>query len=172
VACVDPSADCESIANTLKLNAATAFPSGRARSTRHAQQGARRARQEGARRARRAAEREDAEGAGGGREAAVVGVQERVVDAVEGRRLAGRRRANQELRRALKQTGDAYGKLAAAASSGNKRAYAKATRKVQTSEAGRRPRAADDPGRGLQDRGRVSGFTPPGLPEPISARYT
>ena len=28
VACVDPSADCESIANTLKLNGGTAFPVG------------------------------------------------------------------------------------------------------------------------------------------------
>ncbi len=43
--------------------------------------------------------------------------------------------ANQELVSALKQTGDAYGKLASAASSGNKGAYTQASRKVQTSEA-------------------------------------
>ena len=43
--------------------------------------------------------------------------------------------ANRELTSALKQTGNAYGKLASAASSGNKGGYAQASRKVQTSEA-------------------------------------
>ena len=63
----------------------------------------------------------------------------------------GRRAANQQLASALKQTGDAYGKLASAASSGNKSAYKKASRRCRRGAGGRR-RAAATPGRGLQDR--------------------
>ena len=153
LACVDPSADCEAIANTLKLNAGTAFPVGPSKDYAAALSktlgGLDKKVAVGA---QGAAEREDAEGAGRGREAAASAYKDAVGDAVEGRRLARPTRpSTSELASALKQTGGAYGKLASAAWSGNKGAYRRRVARCSRGGSGG-PRAADDPGGGLQDR--------------------
>ena len=128
VACVDPSADCESIANTLKLNARDGVP-GRAEQGVRERRWARRSagstrRCKSGRKALRSAKTPKAQAA------AAKGLSSAYKDAVglglEARGLARpTRAANQQLASALKQTGDAYGKLASAASSGNKCAYSR-----------------------------------------------
>ena len=122
VACVDPGADCETIANTLKLNAGTAFPVGPSKEYAAGLGKVLGALDKKVKSGRkRAGRREDAEGAGRRGEGPLVRVQRRVGVGLEARGLARRRdRQRSSSRAALKQTGGAYGKLAAAASSGNK----------------------------------------------------
>jgi hypothetical protein len=136
VACVDPSADCESIANTLKLTGATAFPVGPSKayaSTLSKALGGLDKKVQSGRKALRSAKTPKAQAAAAKQlSAAHKSASSTLSKAGVSPADAA---ANQELASALKQTGDAYGKLASAASSGNKGAYAKASRKVQTSEA-------------------------------------
>ena len=93
VACVDPSADCESIANTLKLNAGTAFPVGPSK-----EYAAGLGKTLGTLDKKVAAGRKalqgaiDPEGAGGRGEGSLRRVQERLGVGLEARGLAGRPR--------------------------------------------------------------------------------
>ena len=136
MACVDPGADCESIANTLKLNAGTAFPVGPSKDY-----AAGLGKTLGgldkkvAGRPRRAAGREDPEGAGRGGEGPLRRLQRAASAAVSKLEVSpADAAANAQLASALKETGDAYGKLAAAAASGNKSGYEKARAAVQRAE--------------------------------------
>jgi hypothetical protein len=135
VACVDPGADCESIANTLKLNAGTAFPIGpgkdyaadlgktlggldkKVKAGRKALQGADTPKAQAAAAKRLA-------GAYKAASADVTKLEVSPADAA----------VNASLAAALKQTGDAYAKLGSAASSGNKPAYEKAKTAVQQAQ--------------------------------------
>jgi serine/threonine protein kinase len=136
VACVDPTADCETIANTLKLNAGTAFPVGPSKA--YAAQlgkalGGLNTKVKAGRRALASAKAPKAQAAAARQlssafKSTSAGLSKAKVSPADAA-------ANGQLTATLKQTGDAYGKLAAAASSGNKSAYAAASRKVQTSEA-------------------------------------
>ncbi len=135
VACIDPSADCESIANTLKLNGGTAFPVGpnkayadslgkilggldkKATAGRKALEGADTPKQQ-------AAAAKDLSAAYKSASSQVSKLEVSPADAT----------ANAALATALKKTGDAYGKLASAASSGNDSAYKKASKQVEAGE--------------------------------------
>jgi len=137
LACVDPGVDCEGIANTLKLKAGTAFPVGPSKeyaaaigkvlggldkkvsSGRAALQGAKTPKAQ-ARAAKRLAS------AYTSASASVSKLKVSPADATTNQRLAA----------SLKQTGQAYGKLGAAARSGSKRGYAKARTAVQRGEQG------------------------------------
>ena len=163
VACVDPSADCESIANTLKLNGATAFPVGPSKeyaSTLSKALGGLDKKVQSGRKALQSAKTPKAQAAAAKQLSSAL--QGRLGHAVEGRRLAGRRRRQpgagvraQADRRRLRQArvGGLVGQQ------GRLREG-----EPQGADLGGSggPRAADDPGRGLQDRRRVSGFTPTG----------
>jgi protein kinase-like protein len=135
VACVDPSADCESIANTLKLNAGNAFPVGPSKEyaaglgktlgSLDKQVAAGRKELQGASTPKaQAAAAKDLSAAYKSASASVAKLEVSPAD----------RSANQQLASALKETGNAYGKLASAASSGSKSAYSKATKQVQQGE--------------------------------------
>jgi hypothetical protein len=149
VACVDPTADCETIANTLKLNAGTAFPVGPSKA--YAAQlgkalGGLNTKVKAGRQALASAKSRKAQAAAARQlssafKSTSAGLSKAKVSPADAA-------ANGQLVAALKQTGNAYGKLAAAASSGNKSAYSAASRKVQTSQAAV-PRAL----RGLQAAG-------------------
>jgi hypothetical protein len=135
VACVDPSADCESIANTLKLNAGTAFPVGpskeyaaglsktlgtlnkKVQAGRKALRGADSPKQQAA----------AAKGLSNAYKSASASISKLETSPAD-------TAANQDLASALKATGNAYGKMAAAASSGNKGAYGKASDAVEKAE--------------------------------------
>jgi hypothetical protein len=135
VACVDPSADCESIANTLKLNAGTAFPVGpskdyaaglgkalggldkKVKAGRGALQKARTPKAQ-------AAAAKDLAAAYKSASASISKLEVSPADAS----------VNQALASSLKATGNAYAKLGATASSGSKRAYNKARTAVQRAE--------------------------------------
>ena len=135
LACIDPGTDCEAIADTLKLNAGTAFPVGpskdyaaglgkalgglnkKAKSARGKLRGAKTPKAQAAAAASLASAYNAAS-------KAVAGLKVSPADSA----------ANTQLAAALKETGAAYGKLAAAARSGNKSAYAKASRAVQQGE--------------------------------------
>ena len=136
VACVDPSADCESIANTLKLNAGTAFPVGPSKEYAAGLGKTLGTLDKKANAGRKAlAGRGHPEGAGGRGEGPLGRVQQRRRRRSRSSRSRRPTRAvNQQLAPALKQTGNAYGKLASAASSGNKSAYNKARASVQSAE--------------------------------------
>jgi serine/threonine protein kinase len=135
VACVDPGADCESIANTLKLNAGTAFPVGpsedyaaglgktlggldkKVKAGRRALQGADTPKAQAAAAKRLATAYKSAS-------ADVSKLEVSPADAA----------VNQELAAALKQTGNAYAKLGSAASANNDGAYGKARTAVQQAQ--------------------------------------
>jgi hypothetical protein len=135
LACVDPGADCEAIANTLKLNAGTAFPVGpskdyaadvgkvlgglnkQVKSGRGDMRSAKTPKAQAAATARVAS-------AYTGASKAVAGLQVSPADAANNAQLAA----------SLKETGAAYGKLAAAAKSGSKSRYEKAKTPVQQGE--------------------------------------
>jgi hypothetical protein len=136
VACVDPSADCESIANTLKLNGGTAFPIGPSKEyagTLSKALGGLDKKVQSGRKALRSAKTPKAQAAAAKRLSSAYKSASATLSKADVSPADAA--ANQELASALKRTGDAYGKLASAASSGNKGAYSKASRKVQTSEA-------------------------------------
>jgi len=135
VACLDPSADCESIANTLKLNAGTAFPLGpskdyaaglgKALGTLDKKVSAgRKALQSASTPKAQAAAAKDLSAAYRSASASVSKLDVSPADSA----------ANEQLAAALKATGNAYGKMAAAASSGNKSAYKKASKQVEDAE--------------------------------------
>ena len=135
VACVDPKADCESIANTLKLNAGTAFPVGPSK-----EYAAGLGKTLGALDKKVSAGREALEKAGTPKAQAAA-----AKDLAAAYRTASASisklevspadsAANQQLAAALKETGNAYAKLAATASAGNKAAYKKAGQQVQEAE--------------------------------------
>jgi hypothetical protein len=135
VACVAPTADCETIANTLKLKSGTAFPVGpskdyvaslgkilgRLGKTMKAQQSA-----------LQSAKSPKAQAAAAGRLAAASTGASAAVSTLKV--SPADQAANAQLAKSLKARGRAYAQLAAAARSGNKRAYAKARAKVQKSE--------------------------------------
>ena len=136
VACVDPSADCESIANTLKLNAGTAFPVGPSKAyaaelsktlgtlDKKVKAGTKALSSASTPKAQAAA----AKGLSSAYNSASSSLSSAKVSPADAA-------ANAQLAAALKATGAAYSKLAAAASSGNKAAYNKAQTQVQTAEA-------------------------------------
>ena len=135
LACVDPGADCEAIANTLKLNAGTAFAVGpskdyaadvggvlgglnkQIKSGRADMRSAKTPKAQAAATARVAS-------AYNGASKAVAGLEVSPADATNNTQLAA----------SLKETGAAYGKLAAAVRSGNKSRYEKAKTPVQQGE--------------------------------------
>jgi hypothetical protein len=137
LACVDPGADCEAIANTLKLNGGTAFPVGpskqyaadlgkalggldkQVKSGRAALRGADTPKAQAAAAARLGS-------AYNGASKAIAGLTASPADAA----------ANTQLAASLKETGAAYGKLAGAARSGSKTGFAKARTAVQQGEQG------------------------------------
>ncbi len=163
VACVDPSADCESIANTLKLNGGKAFPVGPSKeyaSTLSKTLGGLDKKVQSGRKALRGAKTPKAQAAAAKQLSSAYKSASSTLSKAEVSPADAA--ANQELVSALKQTGNAYGKLASAASSGNKSALLAGEPQGADLGGSGGPRAADDPGRGLQDRGRVSGFTPTG----------
>ena len=135
LACVDPGADCEAIADTLKLNAGTAFPVGPSKDyaaglgkvlgglNKKVKSGRSDLRSAKTPKAQAAAAA-DLASAYNAASKSVAGLEVSPADAA----------ANAQLAAALKETGAAYGKLAAAARSGNKSGYAKARRAVQQGE--------------------------------------
>jgi hypothetical protein len=136
VACVDPSADCESIANTLKLNGGTAFPVGPSKA--YASElgtalGGLDKKLKSGRAALRSAKAPKAQTAAARKLSSAY--KSTSASLSKAKVSPADVAANQQLVAALKQTGDAYGKLGSAASSGSKSGYAKASRQVQTSEA-------------------------------------
>ena len=93
VACVDPSADCESIANTLKLNGGKAFPVGPSKeyaSTLSKALGGLDKKVQSGRKALQSAKTPKAQAAAAKQLSSAY--KSAVGDAVEGRRLPGRRR--------------------------------------------------------------------------------
>ena len=135
LACVDPGADCEAIADTLKLNAGTAFPVGPSKDfaadlgktlgglDKKVKSGRGKLRSAKTPKAQASA----AAGLASAYNAAsksVAGLKVSPADAA----------ANTQLAEALKESGAAYGKLAAAARSSNKSGYAKARTAVQQGE--------------------------------------
>ena len=135
VACLDPSADCESIANTLKLNAGTAFPVGPSKDY---------AGQLG-----KVLSGLDKKAAAGRKALKSAGTPKQQAAAAKGLSSAYKDASskvsklktspadasvNRALAAALKKTGAAYGRLASAAGSSNKAAYAKASKAVQQAE--------------------------------------
>jgi hypothetical protein len=135
LACVDPETNCEAIANTLKLNAGTAFPVGPSKDYAAAlgktlggldkKVAPARAGLQGAKTPKaQAAAARTLSSAYGGAAKTLAALKISPADASINTQLSG----------ALKQTGQAYGKLAAAARSGNKRGYAKARTTVQRGE--------------------------------------
>jgi hypothetical protein len=135
VACVDPSADCESIANTLKLNAGTAFPVGPSKDYAAGlgkTLGGLDKKVQAGRKALRGAKTPKAQASAARRlsaayKSASASISKLKVSPADAA-------ANQQLAASLKATGNAYGKLASAASAGNKRAYAKARSQVGDAE--------------------------------------
>jgi serine/threonine protein kinase len=135
LACVDPETNCESIANTLKLNAGTAFPVGPSKDYAAAlgktlggldkKVAARRAALQGAKTPK-------AQAAAAGALASAYGGAAKTLAALKV--SPADESINSQLSGALKQTGQAYGQLAAAARSGNKSGYAKARTAVQRGE--------------------------------------
>jgi hypothetical protein len=135
LACVDPGTDCEAIADTLKLKTGTAFPVGPSKdyaaslgkvlgdldkkvsSGRKALQAAKTPKAQASAEARLASAYKDAS-------ASISKLDVSPADAT----------TNAQLATALRQTGTAYGQLAAAARSGSKSADAKARVAVQRSE--------------------------------------
>jgi len=135
LACVDPGADCEAIANTLKLNAGTAFPVGPSKDYAAGlgkALGALDTKVKSGRAKLRSAKTPKAQAAAAAGLASaynaastsVTGLQVSPADAT----------ANAQLAAALKETGAGYGKLAAAARSGSKSGYAQARTAVQQGE--------------------------------------
>ena len=165
LACVDPGADCEAIANTLKLNAGTAFPVGPSKEYAAGlgnMLGALNKKVKSGRKALRGAKTPKAQASAAARLASAYGS---AAKSVAGLKVSPADAAvNAQLAAALKETGEAYGKLAAAARSGSKSGYAKARTPVQQGEqavAG----ASEGSGGGLQDRhvsGVTAGATPAG----------
>jgi hypothetical protein len=132
VACVDPSADCESIANTLKLNGGTAFPVGPSKEYAAALgkilggldkkvTAGRKALQGAATPGQQSNAAKDLSAAYKSASSQVSKLESSPADSA----------INKDLASALKKTGDAYGKLASAASSNNKGAYSRASRTAQ-----------------------------------------
>jgi hypothetical protein len=135
VACVDPSADCESIANTLKLNAGTAFPVGPSKEYAAAlgkvlggldkKVAAGRKDLRGADTPKaQAAAAKDLSAAYKSAAASIAKLEVSPADAA----------VNAALAASLKKTGDAYAKLASAATAGNDSAYKKAGTAVERAE--------------------------------------
>ena len=135
VACVDPSADCESIANTLKLNAGEAFPVGPSKAYADA--------------VGKTLGTLDKKVAAGNKQLAAADTPKQQAAAAKDLSAAYKSASasisklevspadaaiNQELAASLKATGNAYGKLASAASSGKDNAYKKASNQVEDAQ--------------------------------------
>ena len=163
VACVDPSADCESIANTLKLNGGTAFPVGPSKeyaSTLSKALGGLDKKVQSGRKALQSAKTPKAQAAAAKqlssayKDAAATLSKADVspADAAANQELVVRAEADGRRLRQARVGGlvGQQGRLLAGEPQG-----------ADLGGSGG-PRAADDPGRGLQDRRRVSGFTPTG----------
>ncbi|MEA2317366.1 MAG: eukaryotic-like serine/threonine-protein kinase, partial [Solirubrobacteraceae bacterium] len=135
LACVDPGVDCEGIADTLKLNAGTAFPVGPSKEYAAAlgkTLGGLDKKVSSGRAALQGAKTPKAQAAAAGGLAAAYGAA-----AKETARLKvspADQATNTLLAASLARTGAAYGKLAAAARSSSKSGYAKARTAVQRSE--------------------------------------
>ncbi|HYI20753.1 MAG TPA: serine/threonine-protein kinase [Solirubrobacteraceae bacterium] len=135
VACVDPATDCEAIANTLKLNAGTAFPVGPSKDYAAGlgkTLGALNKKVTAGRRELQAAKTPKAQAAAAkdlssAYRAASVAASKLAVSPADAA-------ANAQFVSALKQSANAYARLSAAAASGNKSAYAKARSAVQNAE--------------------------------------
>jgi serine/threonine protein kinase len=137
VACVDPTADCEAIANTLKLNAGTAFPVGPSKSYAAAlgkTLGGLDKQVSSAHSALQKAKTPKAQAAAAGKLASAYNAAAKSLGSVKV--SPADQSVNALLTSRLKQTGKAYGGLAAAARSGSKSRYAKASRAVQSAEGG------------------------------------
>jgi hypothetical protein len=135
VACVDPTADCESIANTLKLDGGTAFPVGPSKEYASAlgkAMGALDKKVKAARKDLQGASTPKAQAAAAKQLSSAYNAAAAAVSKLEVSPADAT--VNQQLAAALKQTGGAYGKLSSAASSGNKTGYKKAGTSVQSSE--------------------------------------
>jgi hypothetical protein len=137
VACVDPTADCEAIANTLKLNAGTAFPVGPNKDYAAAlgkALGGLGKTSSSAHSALRAAKTPKAQAAAAGKLASAYNT---AAKSLGGLKVSpADEQVNALLASRLKQAGKAYAGLAAAARSGNKSGYAKASKAVQSAEGG------------------------------------
>ena len=135
LACVDPGADCEAIADTFKLNAGTAFPVGPSKDYAAGlgkALGGLNKKVKSGRGKLRSAKTPKAQAAAA---AGLASAYKATSKAVAGLKVSpADSAANAQLAAALKETGAAYGKLDAAARSGNKRAYAKARTAVQQGE--------------------------------------
>ncbi|MEA2136656.1 MAG: eukaryotic-like serine/threonine-protein kinase, partial [Solirubrobacteraceae bacterium] len=135
LACVDPETNCESIANTLKLNAGTAFPVGPNKDYAAAlgkTLGGLNKKVTPGRAALQGAKTPKAQAAAAGTLGSAYGGAAKTLAALKVSPADAS--INTQLSGALKQTGQAYGKLAAAARSGNKSGYAKARTTVQRGE--------------------------------------
>jgi hypothetical protein len=135
VACVDPSADCESIANTLKLNGGTAFPVGPSKEYASALGKTLGGLNKKVESGRKALQGADTPGQQANAAKDLSAAYKSASSQVSKLKTSPSDAAvNQDLASALKKTSDAYGKLASAASSNNKGAYTRASRTAQRSE--------------------------------------
>jgi hypothetical protein len=135
LACVDPGADCEGIANTLKLKSGTAFPVGPSKDYAAGLDkalGTLGKKVDSGREALRSAKTPKAQASAAAGLASAYGAAAKSIAGLEV--SPADTAINTQLATALKQTGAGYGKLAAAARSGNKRADAKARTTVQRAE--------------------------------------
>ena len=135
VACLDPSADCESIANTLKLNAGTAFPVGPSKAYAAGlgkTLGTLDKKVSAGRKALQGADTPKAQAAAAKDLSAAYKTASASVSKLKTSPADGA--ANEQLASALKDAGNAYAKMAAAASSGNSSAYKKASKQVEDAE--------------------------------------
>jgi hypothetical protein len=135
VACVDPGADCEPIANTLKLKAGTAFPVGPSKEYAAGlgkTLGGLDKKVGAGRKALSAAKTPKAQGAA----AAKLGsAYAGAAKSIGGLKVSpADQAANRQLAQGLRQTGQAYRRLGKAASSGSKGGYAKGRSAVQRGE--------------------------------------
>ena len=137
VACVDPTADCEAIANTLKLNTGTAFPVGPNKdyaAARGKTLGGLGKKASSAHTALQGAKTPKAQSAAAGQ---LASAYSSAAKSLGGLKVSpADESVNSLLASRLKQTGSAYAGLASAARSGNKAGYAKASKAVQGAEGG------------------------------------
>lgn len=135
IACIAPGADCEAIANTLKLNAGTPFPVGPSKEYAAAlskELGGLNSKVSSGRPALQKAKTGKAQGAAARKLAADYAD---AAKGLEGLKLSpADRAANAQLTGALKETGAAYRKLGAAAIKGDRGAYGRAGKAVSTGE--------------------------------------
>jgi serine/threonine protein kinase len=137
VACVDPTADCEAIANTLKLNAGTAFPVGPNKDYAASLGKTLGGLDKKVSSARSSLQKAKTPAAQAAAASTIASAYTAASKSLGGLKVSpADASVNTLLASSLKQTGSAYAGLAAAAKSRNKARYAKAGKAVQSAEQG------------------------------------